>query len=174
MSLVKTKPFDGVKGTYLYRVVVKMNVKIWGAAAIALMIATNAGGAKENIQNSNQVQSERSEARRAERSLSREARAKQKLAPVALDRVIAGCIPVGYADANPTISPQGIYRGITETALSEGLLATDVKGQPLSEGALVCNSLGDTAVVSGGVLTDVIRVAPEDKAEFDSYFQMQQ
>lgn len=150
-----------------------MNVKIWIAAAIGLIIVTNASGAKENIHNSNQVQAERSEARKAERNLSRETRAKKKLAPIALERIITGCEPVGYQDEYPTISPQGIHQGVTETALTEGVPATDGFGQPLPEGSFVCNSRGDTGEIKNGLISNVIKVSPEDKAEFDSYFQMQ-
>jgi hypothetical protein len=150
-----------------------MNVKIWGGVALLLIVATNASGARNNIQNSNEVRTERTEARRAERDLSREARRREKLSSVALDRVKAGCIPVGYLTPEIPVAPYGLYKGITETALTEGLRAEDGFGVPLSDNTFVCNSRGDTAVVMGGVLTNLVTVNPNDRAEYSQYFEAQ-
>jgi hypothetical protein len=148
-----------------------MDIRLLMIGGLALIALTNGRGAVEGVADTQQVIQERSAARSGERALRREARYAADRGAIALDRIKAGCTPVGYANNLPDITPEEITYGITEAALVDGQGAHNGKGATLTEGSFVCNSMGDTAVVRGGVLADTVRVGPLEIAEFQSYFQ---
>lgn len=117
-------------------------------------IAGSLGQASTHQQTKSEFSSDRREARQT-------AREAGKRSKIALDRVKAGCVPI------VDIETQQPYY------FNEGTRVQDpVTGRVLDQG-IVCNSLGVTAEVVDGQITDVILVSPEHKAEYVGHFTMQ-
>ena len=85
----------------------------------------------------------------AARAVERQAKAESLLA---LQRYNSGCIRI--------VNPETM----ADMHFSEGQPATDSNNGNLSlrEGAMVCNRLGETAVVVGGVITDIKTLTVQD------------
>lgn len=141
------------------------DIRVWGVGALALIALTNGGGARDGLAEAGAVKQERTLARQQERALAREARYTQSSSKVAVERVRAGCVPV--LGSHPVITPEGSYR--EEVVLVEGMNADNGHGTPL-DNTIVCTGRGDTAVVRGGVVTDVVRAGPELMGEYQSLF----
>jgi hypothetical protein len=118
------------------------------AAGVGLISLTNGGEVKESISHQGESKSERTELRRT-----------QRRSTLAIDRAKAGCI-------NVVMDAYQVGLASTPTRLFEGQNAVDQYGHAMSDGSFICSPLGDTAVVEGGLVSDVIRVAPEDMEEF--------
>lgn len=74
----------------------------------------------------------------------------------ALQRFKAGCIAVVDEKSQQLV----------QMMESQPVLVAKGIPTPLDEGEVVCNELGDTAVVKGGKPADIARIAPEHEAEF--------
>lgn len=86
---------------------------------------------------------------------------------VALARIAGACIPVldyetkeirRFVDGGNVIASTDAKNGLT---------------QSFEDGVCVANSLGDTAIVRNGVMTDLARVGPEDLTDYTTLFDQQ-
>lgn len=120
---------------------------------VGLFALSNGENVRQSIAKGQKISDQRNEFRDRVRQNKEEARNAQKLSQVALDRFRANCILV----ADTTTGKEAFFQ--------EGALVGDVEGtgRTLRPGAIVCNSLGDTAEIdANGAITDIARVAVED------------
>ncbi|MBW4523409.1 MAG: hypothetical protein KME16_27535 [Scytolyngbya sp. HA4215-MV1] len=120
---------------------------------IALFALSQGENVRKTMAKGQQINEQRSEFNDRLRQNKEEARNAKKLSQIALDRFRANCILV----ADATTGKEAFFQ--------EGALVGDVEGtnRMLREGAIVCNSLGDTAEIDAhGAITDIARVSTED------------
>lgn len=124
---------------------------------IGLAIA-NGENVRGSISRSNEIRSERSAFHNRIRQNRDQARQAQQLSKVALERYRSNCIMVVDTQTNQ------------ESYFEQGDPVFDHTGSKtaLRDGAYICNSLGDTAIVQDGKITDIARVTTQDLAEFQS------
>jgi hypothetical protein len=88
------------------------------------------------------------------------AKQQHKRSAIAIERVKAGCAPIKQGDA--------------ELSLTDGASVAQPDGSPLTHGAIVCNSRGDTAIAStldqASTLTSIASAAPDDLATYRDYY----
>lgn len=114
--------------------------------------------ARQAARSGHQIRQENSEFALRIRKSRDEAMRAQKLSKVALDRAKNNCILVWDA----THKREG-YLQVGQVVIDSQL------SRPLRPGASVCNTLGDTALISNqGAITDIARVSRADKPQFDS------
>ncbi len=130
-------------------------------AILGLAVLANGDRIFANLEDVSDQQAAKQEDGSDRKELRQQAKAAQKLSAIALDRVQAGCIPV----VEPATGKAHYF--------NEGEpIIDDATEQPIQEG-FICNSLGLTAEVVDGLITDLVLVSPEDKAEYIGYFVMQ-
>jgi hypothetical protein len=120
---------------------------------IGLFALSNGENVRKTLAKGQQINEQRSEFRDRLRQNKEETRNAKKLSELALERFRANCILV----ADTTTKKEAFFQ--------EGALVGDVEGtgRTLRAGAIVCNSLGDTAEIdANGAITDIARVSTED------------
>lgn len=127
---------------------------IW--VSIALIGLSQGENVRQSVAKGNSYRQQQSEFSDRIRINRDEARQAEKLSKVALDRYRNNCILVIDKATGK------------EAYLAEGQPITDRQlKRPLRTGAIVCNRLGDTAVVdSVGTITDIARIATPDLPTF--------
>ena len=124
---------------------------ILGIIGVALL---NGENVRSTIDKGNQIRQERSEFSDRIRKNRDDARNAEKLSKVALDRYRANCIRV----VDTQTQREGYFQ-------EGGTITDDTLRRPLRDGAAVCNSMGDTAVVQDGRIADIARVSTDDIPE---------
>lgn len=115
---------------------------------------------RDSVQQGAVIQQEQSNFSARLRHNRQETKQALKLSKVALDRLKTNCIKTVDVDTKQESYFQP----------GERVLDTKLK-RSIREGAVICNSLGDTAVVQDGVIADIARVSLEDKDQYDRLFR---
>jgi hypothetical protein len=138
---------------------VKPTVFIFGG--LLLFALTRGGETADNVAHGRALRQDDAIAKRSVREERNAARQSARLSEISLERVQSGCLFAGRPNDhnNPAA---GVIEG---TILIEGMTATDWEGMPLADGTLVCSAT-NTAVIQGGVVTDVAPVSTEHRAEY--------
>lgn len=128
-----------------------------------ILLLSNGENVRGSIEKSNTIRQEQSSFHDNIAAARREARKAGKLSKVAIDRAKNNCIKLVIdKEDKPTYFKEG------QPVLDKTL------NTPLRPGALICNDLGDTAVVSDdGRIADIARVSTEDEREFYEYIRRQ-
>ncbi|MBD1942515.1 hypothetical protein H6F50_09125 [Coleofasciculus sp. FACHB-712] len=125
-------------------------------ASAALILLSNGERVRGSLEKSESIRQEQSSFNDYIRQNRTKARMAEKLSKVALDRYRNNCILVRTAKTT------------REDYFSEGTRVMNPRlSQTLRPGAFICNSLGDTAIVSdNGTITDIARITMTDQEEF--------
>lgn len=137
----------------------KPTVFIFGG--LLMFALTRGGETVRNVQHGQTLRQEDAVAKRFAREERNAARQSARLSEISLERVKSGCLFVGRPNDHNNPGA-GIIPG---TILIEGMTATDWTGMPLADGTLVCSAT-NTAVIQGGIVTDVAPVSTEHRAEY--------
>lgn len=138
---------------------IKTSHILW--AVVGLVVLGNGDRIAGTLTDGAAHQAERSQASATRKTLRQQAREAQKNSAIALDRVKAGCIQIYDTETGK------------EGYFGNGAVVNDPNtGHQLREG-IVCNSLGLTGVIQNGVITDLVMISPEDKAEYLGYLSLQ-
>jgi len=138
-----------------------MKPTVFIVGGVMLFLLTRGGETAGNVQHGRALRQEDAVAKRSVREERNAARQSGRLSEISLERVKSGCLFVGRPNDHNNPGA-GVIPG---TILIEGMTATDWEGMPLADGTLVCTAT-NTAVISGGVVTDVAPVSTEHRAEY--------
>ena len=138
---------------------IKTSHMIIGLGVLALL--SQGENVRHSLEKSNQIRALQNDFNDRIRINRTEAREATQLSKVALDRYKSNCILVVDSETK------------SESYFYPNSLVTDSKlNRTLRPGALVCNRVGDTAVVSeAGTITDIARVAIPDLPQLKKLLQ---
>jgi hypothetical protein len=115
---------------------------------------------RDSVQTGETIRQEQNDFSKRIRHNREEAKKATKLSKVAIDRIKGNCIRT----VDAATKQEGYYQ--------PGAMVFDSKlKRKIRDGAFVCNSLGDTAVIEGGSISDIARVSLADKPQYDLLFK---
>lgn len=139
--------------------IIKMSHLIF-VVPVALIAMSRGEDVRNSVKQSSVISQGQLSASAQSRLLREEAKNARKFSRVALERLKSNCIRT----VDATTKKDDYYQP------GAMVLDNNLK-RPIREGAFICNTLGDTAVIVGGSVADIARVSLEDKDEYDKLFK---
>lgn len=137
----------------------KMTHLLFGVPVV-LITMLKGEDVRNSVQQSSLISQEQMTTSSQSRILREEAKNARKFSKVAIERLKSNCIQT----VDATTRKDDYYQ--------PGAIVLDNNlKRPIRDGAFVCNSLGDTAVIQNGSIVDIARVSLVDKNEYDSLFK---